>query len=101
MVHRVDFSIAQEIGIKQGKYKNSLQFRVDILNFTNFLNSNWGVGRRFTSTQPLINGGVDANGQHRYRLLQLQGRLIDEPYQFTNNVADVWRIQVGIRYNFN
>ncbi|MFN4298880.1 MAG: carboxypeptidase regulatory-like domain-containing protein [Thermaurantimonas sp.] len=101
MVHRVDFSIAQEIGIKSGNRKNSLQFRVDILNFTNFLNSDWGVGRRFTSTQPLINRGRDANGQHRYRLLNLQGVLIQDPYQFTNLVQDVWRIQVGIRYNFN
>lgn len=101
MYHSVDFSIAQDIGVKAGNKRNSLQLRVDILNFTNFLNSNWGVGRRFTSTAPLINRGRDANGEHRYRLLQLQGRLIDEPYQFTNLVRDVWRIQVGIRYNFN
>ncbi|MFN3952513.1 MAG: carboxypeptidase regulatory-like domain-containing protein [Thermaurantimonas sp.] len=101
MVHRVDFSISQDIGVKAGNKKNSLQLRVDILNFTNFLNSDWGVGRRFTSTAPLINRGRDANGQHRYRLLQLQGQLIEDPYQFTNLVQDVWRIQVGIRYNFN
>lgn len=101
MVHRVDFSIAQEIGVKSGNKKNSVQLRVDILNFTNLLNSDWGVGRRFTSTAPLINRGIDANGQHRYRLLNLQGKLIEDPYQFTNLVQDVWRIQVGIRYNFN
>jgi hypothetical protein len=82
-------------------YKNSLQFRIDILNFTNLLNKNWGVGQTFTTLQPLIARGADSNGKALYRLANIGGQLISSSYRKTATINDVWRIQVGIRYMFN
>ncbi|AFH49935.1 Hypothetical protein IALB_2232 [Ignavibacterium album JCM 16511] len=101
MVFRADLSIIQEFyGEFIGK-KNSLQVRVDILNFTNLLNKNWGVGDEFVTTSPLIFRSIDTEGKPVYRLRSVGGKLIDKTFQKSATVLDVYRIQLGIRYNFN
>jgi hypothetical protein len=101
MVFRADLSLVQEFSQKFLGYKNSLQFRVDVLNLTNLLNKNWGVGQTFTTTQPLIARGADANGKALYRLANIGGELIKSSFRKTAFIDDVWRIQIGIRYLFN
>ncbi|MFN3874203.1 MAG: TonB-dependent receptor, partial [Ignavibacterium sp.] len=108
MVFRADLSVIQEFyGEFIGK-KNSLQFRVDILNFTNLLNKQWGVGDVFTTTTPLvlivrnrIPYPVDDQGRMQYQLQRVGGKLIDKTFQKSASVFDVYRIQLGVRYNFN
>lgn len=101
MVFRADLSLIQEFyGEFIGK-KNSLQVRVDILNFTNFLNKDWGVGDNFVTTQPLIFRSIDSEGKPVYRLRSIGGKLIDKTFQPSASIFDVYRIQLGVRYNFN
>uniref|UniRef100_A0A832DFW4 TonB-dependent receptor n=1 Tax=Ignavibacterium album TaxID=591197 RepID=A0A832DFW4_9BACT len=101
MVFRADLSLIQEFyGEFIGK-RNSLQVRVDILNVTNLLNKNWGVGDEFTTTQPLVFRSVDSEGKPVYRLRSIGGKLIDKTFQKSATVFDVYRIQLGVRYNFN
>ncbi len=101
MVFRADLSVIQEFyGEFIGK-KNSLQVRVDILNFTNLLNKQWGVGDNFVTTQPLIFRSIDTEGKPVYRLRSVGGKLIDKTFEKSASVFDVYRIQLGVRYNFN
>ncbi len=80
--HRLDFNIAQDLLLNFAGREHRFQFRVDALNFTNLLNSNWGVGNRFVSTSPLIvptaaqGGVVDAQGRAQYRLRVVNNELI-------------------------
>ncbi len=101
MVWRADLSIIQEFYTELLGKKNSLQFRLDILNFTNLLNKSWGVGDVFTTTQPLIFRSVDSEGKPVFRLRNIGDKLIDKTFQPSANVFDVYRIQFGIRYIFN
>lgn len=101
MVSRADFSFTQQLFTNINNKRNTLEFRIDILNVGNLLNSDWGVGKTFNTTQPLTNASVDANGALRYRMAQLGGNLISETYRSTANVNDVWRMQFGLRYIFN
>ncbi len=101
MVFRADLSIVQDFHQMFLGYKNSLQFRIDILNLTNLLNKNWGVGQTFTTLQPLIARGADSQGKALYRLANIGGQLISTSYRKTSTIEDVWRIQIGIRYLFN
>jgi hypothetical protein len=96
----VDFSVAQDIFAKIGKTKHSFQIRADILNFGNFLNHDWGVGKAFNSTQPLIARGADAQGRALYRLRNFGSSLISGSYRPTAGTGDVYRIQIGLRYTF-
>jgi len=101
MVYRADFSITQEFFANIFEKRNSLQFRVDFLNFTNLLNKDWGVGQRLTTTTPLIARGADAEGKALYRLNNIKGNLISKSYEYTAGVDDVFRILFSLRYNFN
>jgi Carboxypeptidase regulatory-like domain len=100
-VFRADASLSQDVGRQIGGQPNRLQIRLDILNVTNLLDHNWGVAQGFTTTRPLIAAGVDANGAAQYQLATLGGQLISTSYQKVVSTNDVWRLQLGVRYQFN
>ncbi|MCX7876684.1 MAG: carboxypeptidase regulatory-like domain-containing protein [Melioribacteraceae bacterium] len=101
MVSRVDLTIAQEVFTEIFGKRNTLQFRVDVLNFTNLINKNWGVGDRFVTTSPLIARPADAQGRILYRLRNIGTDLISKTFEPSANISDVYRIQFSIRYIFN
>ena len=104
-VYRADLSVSQDVGRSIAGRPNSLQIRLDFLNFTNFLNSDWGVGKTIVTSRPLTSAGVDASGASLYRLATVgtapNAALITKTYQKIATTADVWRMQLGIRYMFN
>jgi len=106
MVARLDLSIAQEVyGSIEGQ-RNSLEIRLDIMNFTNLLNSDWGVSQSMNITAPLEPRGVDANGVPIFRLRNIDNQLVGTgklatTFKKNASVFDVYRIQLGLRYNFN
>jgi hypothetical protein len=109
LVARLDLSIMQEVFANFLGNKNSLQFRVDVLNIGNLINHSWGVSQSLLSGgQPLVlattaqGGPFTSGGQPQYTLKQVGGKLID--HTFIDNVdpsADVYRIQFSMRYLFN
>jgi carboxypeptidase family protein len=101
MVYRADLSISQDVGREIAGRPNQLQVRLDILNVTNMLNKDWGVGQGFVTTTPLASAGVDAFGAPTYRLAALGTQLITKSFQKVVNTADVWRMQLGVRYMLN
>jgi len=107
MVYRADFSIAQEVFTDVGGKRNKLQVRLDILNFGNLLNKNWGGGQRLVNTQPLIvptaaqGGPADAQGRAQYRLRAIAGQLMSKTFERTAFLNDVYRLQLSLRYTFN
>jgi len=98
---RVDFKILQDVFANIGKHKNTIQVSLDILNFTNFLSSKWGVVKSTTVRNPLIFDSLDpVSGAPRYRLTQISGQLVTQPLQVVNSFASTWGMQFGIRYIF-
>ena len=100
MVSRIDFSIAQQFFTNVSGRRHGVEVRADILNFGNFLNSDWGTGWAFTTTQPLLPQGADAQGRTLYRLRNINGELINRSFIRTANLGDVHRVQLGVRYTF-
>jgi hypothetical protein len=107
LVKRLDFSIAQDLFKSLKGRRHEFQFRVDMLNFGNLLNSNWGVSQRLVNNAPLIvpsaaqGGPVDAQGRAWYRLRLVNNQLMTKSYEQTADIPDVWRIQFSLRYTFN
>lgn len=101
MVYRADLSVVQEFFTDIAGRRNRLQFRLDILNLGNLINSNWGVGKRLVTTTPLIARGADANGVARYRLRNIEGELISKSFEPSAGFGDVYRIQLSVKYIFN
>jgi hypothetical protein len=113
LVHRMDLSVSQDLFANMGGHRNGFQLRLDVLNFGNLLNSNWGVGQRLvgsnfptlpTLSQPLTNAAVDAQGRPTYRLRVVNNQLLTQSLErtsFLSAPADVYTILISLRYNFN
>lgn len=99
--HRLDLSVTQDIFRSLGGARHGLQFRIDIVNFTNLLNSDWGVGQRLTDTRPLRAAGVDSQGRLQYRMTTDGDQLLTRALETTAGLGDVWQIRFGFRYRFN
>lgn len=105
MVWRADLSITQDLFTTAAGKLNNLQIRADILNFTNMLNSDWGVGNRLQAPngRPLSAAGVNSAGaaRHRMNAISTGGDLVSKTFEPTAGLGDVWRLQLGLRYSFN
>jgi outer membrane receptor protein involved in Fe transport len=101
MVTRADVSVTQEVVRMVAGKPHRVEFRLDILNFTNMFNSDWGRSYSFVSTSPLVPAGVNGLGEAQYRLRNFGQNLMARTVQRNNGVSDVWRIQLGARYTFN
>jgi hypothetical protein len=101
MVFRADFNFTQQLFTNVGGKRNTLEFRADILNVGNLLNNAWGVGQFATTSSPLVPAGTNSSGQAQFRLRNFGTDLISQTFQPSVGVADVWRAQIGLRYNFN
>lgn len=98
---RADLSLIQEFFTTIGGKRNTFQFRVDVQNFTNLLNSDWGVSQSVINTRPLSFAGVGADGVPEYRMAANGTELLSKTLQYNGNLSDVWQIQIGLRYIFN
>jgi hypothetical protein len=100
MTYRADMSIVQEAYTELFGKRNSLQFRIDIINVANLLNKNWGISQRLVTTSPLINQPT-TDGRVSYQLRTVNGKLIDHTFEPTAGIDDVFKLQLGLRYTFN
>ena len=102
-LNRFDLALSRDfwVAAKNGK-RNTIQFRVDIFNVGNLLDSDWGVGKRLNVSAPLQARGVDADGVPKYRVAsQLLNDATDNTYLPSATIFDVWNLQLGVRYSFN
>jgi len=104
-LHRFDLTVAQDFFVKVKGKKNSIQIRLDILNFGNMLNNEWGVSQRAGAPALLNFVNYNGEGEPVYRL-QTQ-KLVDgstvlaqQSVQKNSSVFDVWNAQLGLRYTF-
>ena len=100
LVTRSDLSLSQAIFHSIRGRRHSGQIRLDITNFGNLLNHDWGVGQRIVNNQILTTGAADATGKLSYRMQLLNNNLITSPLQTTAGIADVYVMMLSFRYTF-
>jgi hypothetical protein len=107
VVNRVDLSLTQDVFHKISGRRHAGQIRLDITNFGNLLNHNWGVGQRLVNNQILTSPSADAQGRLTYNLQTANGNLITSPLQTTANLSsipsspsDVYIMMLSFRYTF-
>lgn len=101
-VHTLDFKFIQEFSLD----KNKLQLSLDIFNFTNFLNKDWGQQKfvRNTEVQLLETEGVADQGDGTFiptfsydpSAVEDGTAIIDD----SGIQSSRWQMQLGIRYIF-
>jgi hypothetical protein len=115
MFNRMDLSIVQDVFRNIGGKRNAGQFRIDITNFGNLLNSDWGVSRRLVVPTTAANGAqilatpstglTDAQGRPLYRLAVVNNQLVAQSFQSNTSLStqnsDVYQVMFSFRYTFN
>jgi outer membrane receptor protein involved in Fe transport len=108
----VDLSFSQEIpgpGSLFGVVDDKIRLFGTVDNFLNLLDSDWNIQRRrnFTGWSDIAEiSGVDAQGRYIFTnanaitVLNTDGLTAYEADEFVNVTGSVWRIKVGISYDF-
>lgn len=93
---RWDVRFMQDFNFKVSDNRmNTIQFTMDILNFGNLLNSDWGVVEIPTTTQP-IGVSVDASGNPVYSFDTGLTKTFTDDISLNSR----WQMQFGLRYIF-
>lgn len=101
LVKRADLSITQDVFRNIRGRRNAGQFRIDINNVGNLINSNWGTGQRVVRNNILTSPTVDAQGRLAYRLQVVNNQLLSKTFERTSGLADVYQFMLSFRYTFN
>ena len=103
LVNRADLSVMQDVFATLSGRRHSGQIRLDILNFGNMLNSDWGVGRA-SDPQPDTHHSPPCRGYAGPRDLSPgrgEQRVADQILRKDRRLPDVWSMMVSFRYTFH
>ncbi len=89
---RVDVKLVQTYNLKKDR---RLEFDLNILNFANLLNSNWGVIQLPVNKQP-IGVSIDGSGAPVYSFDKDLKKTFTDDYSLLSR----WQMQVGLRFVF-
>ncbi|NMM48242.1 TonB-dependent receptor [Marinigracilibium pacificum] len=94
---QMDIKFLQDFNFIAAGKTNTIQLSVDILNFGNLLNSDWGVRQILSTNSPITYTGTDNNNVPYFNFNT------DLKDSYTDNVSLVskWQMQIGVRYIFN
>ncbi|MBL7859078.1 MAG: TonB-dependent receptor [Cyclobacteriaceae bacterium] len=104
--NQIDFRFAQDIFVSTGKYRNTLQFTLDIFNFGNFLNKNWGIFQQVNASSLLVPTNLNSvtpggTTKPTFRLQTDRGLPVSETFRDNNSITSTYYMQFGLRYIFN
>jgi hypothetical protein len=107
-VNKFDLRLLQDFSINTGNTKHTLQFSVDVLNFGNLLNSEWGVNKSMSASNNgriLRYEGRDVNDVPEFSMVKVEDAEGNDVYPtetYTEflNLSQIWQLQVGVRYIF-
>lgn len=100
---QLDFRLLQDFFIDVKGKRNTLQLSVDIFNFGNMINSDWGVVKLENRSSLLTFRGYDANRTPIYQYPYLNSTTktpLRETFRDNLGLGSRWQMQVGVRYIF-
>ncbi len=103
LVHRLDFSVTQDLFANIGGKRNAFQLRFDIQNFGNLLEQR--LGRRATadsqSDPDQRRPEADTSGRTTYGMVVVNNELLTRSLEKTAGFNDVYSFMISLRYSFN
>jgi hypothetical protein len=104
---RMDFNFTQDFMVKVKGKNNTIRFTMDIFNFTNLLNRNWGIFKT-TNRSALLNYvamGTGANAgkpTFSFPYLDATNKIpLSTTFQNSTGQGSRFQVQMGVRYIFN
>jgi hypothetical protein len=100
-LNRFDVRILQDIFTNIGESRNTLQLSLDIVNFGNMLNSDWGIQQNLNNAQNLLTRSGSVTTAPNVIMNRVSNQLPTNPFQNASGFGTTWSMQFGIRYIFN
>jgi hypothetical protein len=105
---RLDLNFSQDVNLKVNTKTNTLRFSLDIFNFGNLLNKNWGA-TYFANRTALLNfKKVETTGANAgkpvfsFPYLDAANQVpLTSSFQKSTSQASRFQVQLGVRYIFN
>jgi hypothetical protein len=105
---RLDLNFSQDVNLKVNTKTNTLRFSLDIFNFGNLLNKNWGA-TYFSNRTALLNfKKVETTGANAgkpvfsFPYLDAANQVpLTSSFQKSTSQASRFQVQLGVRYIFN
>lgn len=96
----------QDLFINVGKHRNTIQLTLDIVNFGNLINANWGKLKTVnassvlvpTNQASLVPGGTV---KPTFRLATDRNNPVTQTFRDNVSVFSTYYMQMGVRYIFN
>jgi hypothetical protein len=101
LLHKMDLSLTQDVFKNIKGRRNAGQFRIDIQNAGNLINSDWGVGQRVIRNNILTTPVADAAGRLSYRMQVVNNQLVSSTFESRADLIDVYQFMLSFRYSFN
>ena len=101
--HQLDLKFMQDFYLKVGGKRHTLQFGVDIKNFLNLLNSDWGLYKTVNNTNLLAyDKGHKTTGEGKgYTFQKNSGKRLTETYTKYKDFRSTYSVQFSLRYIFH
>jgi hypothetical protein len=104
--NQVDLKFLQDLFVNVGKNRNTIQFSVDIFNFGNLINKNWGVVKTINASSLLVptnQASLVPGGTVRptFRLQTDRNVPVTNTFRDNFSIASTYYMQFGLRYLFN
>jgi len=104
--NQLDIKIMQDIFVNVGKSKNTIQLTLDVFNFGNMINPNWGKVKTINSSSilvptnqaNLVPGGTVVP---TFRLATDRNSPITSTFRDNVSIISTYYMQMGLRYIFN
>jgi hypothetical protein len=101
--HELDFRFLEDLFLKTAHgTKHDVQFSMDIFNLGNLIankSKNFGYQQTTTITNPLIMKNV-VDQAPTFTWSEYNKQLVTTPFQVDNSTANLWYMQIGLRYSF-
>ena len=105
---RNEFSVklVQDAFINVGKNRNTIQFTLDIINFANLLNSDWGRIKTVNASSILVPQNISSLNpgstvKPTFWLQMDRNHPVTETFRDNLSIASTYYMQFGLRYLFN
>ncbi len=104
--NQLDLKFAQDVFTNVGGKRNTLQFTVDIFNFGNLLNKNWGTFDVVNASSILVPTNVNnlvpgGTVKPTFRLQTDRNQPVTSVFRENNSITSTYYMQFGLRYIFN
>ncbi len=104
--NQFDLKVIQDVFMNIGRNRNSLQFTLDIFNFGNLLNSDWGKLKTLNAGSILVPQNISSlspggTTKPEFWLQTDRNHPVTETYRDNVSIFSTYYMQFGLRYNFN